>query len=130
MAGNLPIEFSISVTGETTGEEFKGVFKARPRLSHSMTLQRDQIRRDLLGVKGEEASVEAVNVATVFSTIWSHLTDAPGWWKESNRGLDLLDESPVAAVYDQILKLQREASVSLKKLGEEAERALKVEEAK
>jgi hypothetical protein len=122
---NIPIEFSVTVEGETTGETFKGVFKARPRLSHSLTLLRDQFRRDLIGTKSEGASQEAINVATVFSKIWAHVVDAPSWWKESGKGLELLDESVIAAIYENVLRIEREASVSIKKAGEEAAKVLK-----
>lgn len=127
---NLPVEFSIDVTGETTGDRYQGVFKAIPRLSHSRTLNKDQIRRDLLGGKGEEASQEAINIANVFSTIYAHLTSAPSFWTDANRGLDLLDESVVAEVYSQIIKLEADASMAVKKAGEAAAKALKDAEAK
>jgi hypothetical protein len=90
-----------------------------------MTLLRDQFRRDLLGTKSEDASQEAINVATVFSKIWAHLVDAPSWWKESGKGLELLDESVIAAIYENVLRVEREASASIKKAGEDAAKALK-----
>ena len=106
---NLPVEFSVNVVGEVTGETFKGVFKAVPRLSHRDNLRRDQLRRDLLGAKPEDASADATNVSAVFSKIWVHVTDVPSWWKDSRNGLDLLDETPVAAVYDNVARIEREA---------------------
>ena len=106
---NLPVEFSVSVVGEVTGETFKGVFKAIPRLTHRDNLRRDQLRRDLLGSKPEDASADATNVSAVFSKIWAHVTDVPSWWKDSRNGLDLLDETPVAAVYDNVARIEREA---------------------
>jgi hypothetical protein len=122
---NIPIEFSISVVGEVTGETYAGVFKAFPRLSHSKSLLKDQMRRDLLGPKGEEANQEAMNVAVAFSTIWAHLTgETPSWFKDSNRGLDLFDETPIAFLYNKILEMERDANVTLKKQAEDAKKAL------
>jgi hypothetical protein len=106
---NIPIEFSVAVKGETTGEEFKGVFKAVARLSHRGNLRRDQIRRDLLGMRPEDADAGALNVALVFSKIYVHVTETPSWWKDSKDGLELLDDSPVAAVYENVMRLEREA---------------------
>jgi len=122
---NIAVEFSVSVTGETTGEMFKGVFKAIPRLSHSANLRRDQLRRDILGPKPEDAGPDAQNVAAVFSKIWVHVTEAPSWWKDSRNGLELLDETPVAAVYDNVARIEREAVESVRKAAEVAQEELK-----
>lgn len=121
---NLPVEFSVSVVGEVTGESWKGVFKAVPRLSHRDNLRRDQLRRDLLGGKAEDASSDAINVALVFSKIWVHLVEAPSWWKDSKNGVDLLDETPVAAVYDNVTRIEREAIEALQKKTEAAKEVL------
>lgn len=125
---SIPVEFSISVTGETTGESFKGVFKAKVRLSHRDTLLQDQMRRDLLGPKPESAGQAAVANSLVFSKIWVHLTDAPSWWKEAGNGVDLMDESPIVAVYDGIVKLEKDATDAVKKAGEAAAVELKAKE--
>jgi len=124
---NIPVEFSVSVTGEVTGETFKGVFKAVPRLSHRDNLRRDQLRRDLLGGKPEDASPDAMNVSLVFSKIWVHLVEAPSWWKDSGNGVNLLDEAPVAAVYDNVARIEREAIEAVQKKSQEASEAVKEE---
>lgn len=121
---NLPQEFSVDVVGELTGEAFKGVFKAKPRLTHNDRLLRDQIRRDLLGPKPEEASAEAKNIAFVLSKIWVHLTEVPSWWKDSRNGRDLEDEVPVAAVFEAIEKLELESLAAVQKKGEKAAEVL------
>lgn len=121
---NLPVEFSVSVVGEVTGETFKGVFKAVPRLSHRDNLRRDQLRRDLLGGKAEDASPDALNVSLVFSKIWVHLVEAPSWWKDNGNGANLLDESPVAAVYDNVMRIEREAVEAVQKKTEQAKEEL------
>ena len=115
---NIPVEFSVSVTGEVTGETFKGVFKAVPRLSHRDNLRRDQLRRDLLGGRPEDASPDAMNVSLVFSKIWVHLTESPSWWRDSGNGVNLLDEAPVAAVFDNVARIEREAIGAVKKQAE------------
>ena len=125
---SIPVEFSINVTGETTGETFKGVFKVKPRLSHRDTLLQDQMRRDLLGPKAEAAGQAAVANSLVFSKIWAHLVEAPSWWKDAGNGVDLYDEAPVVAVFDQIGKVEKEAIDSLKKAGEKAAEELKPKE--
>lgn len=122
---NIPVEFSINVTGEVTGETWRGIFKAKPRLSHRDTLLQDQMRRDLLGPKAVEAGQSAQASAMVFSKIWVHLTEAPNWWKDAANGVDLLDEAPVVAVFDAITKMEKEATEKVKKEAEKAAEDLK-----
>ena len=124
---NVPVEFKIKVVGEVTGEEYVGTFKAKPRLSHRDTLLQDQMRRDLLGPKGAEAGQAANASALIFSKCWIHLTEAASFWKDAGNGVDLLDEAPVVAVYDQILKIEAEANEKVKKAAEKAAEDLKAE---
>lgn len=122
---NIPSEFTVSVRGELSGEDFRGVFKAVPLLSHRQNLARDQMRRDLLGPKPEEASADAVNISQVFSKLYAHLTETPSWWKDSGNGLNLLDEAPVAAVYEQVLKIETDARKAILDAGQKAANELK-----
>lgn len=124
---NIPVEFSISVVGEVSGETQKGVFKAKPRLSHRDTLLQDQMRRDLLGPKPESAGQAAMANSLVFSKIWTHIVESPSWWKEAGNGVDLLDETPVVAVYDNIVRIEKEAIDAVKKSAEKVAENLKKE---
>lgn len=124
---NDPISFTVNVTGANTGEEYKGVFKAKPRLTHRDALRRDQLRRELLGT-GENAGVAAVNIADIFSKIWVHVTDAPSWWKDAGSGLDLTDEEPIVEVYEAVVKMEKEAIEAVKKQAESAQKELKAKE--
>lgn len=128
MYSNEPVEFSVDVKGEKTGEHFPGVFRARPRISHMDDLRMDQIVRDLLGKNPKEAGEGAINVAKAFAKIWVHLVvdeKTPRWWTESGMGIRLLDEDPVAAVYQNVLRIEREALEEVLKKGEEAKAELK-----
>lgn len=125
---NVPVEFSINVPGEVTGDNWKGVFKAKPRLSHRDTLLQDQFRRDLLGPKADAAGQAATANSLIFSKIWVHLTEAPSWWKDAGNGVDLLDEAPVVAIYDNIIRIEKEAIDKVKKDAEKAAEDLKPKE--
>lgn len=122
---NLPQEFQIKMTGEATGEEYKGVFKVRPRLNLQQRLARDQFRRDLLGTRGDEASPDAANIALVFSKIWVHLMDAPSWWKDAKNGLEIEDDEVVGKVYEEIIRIESESISAMAKKGEAAAEELK-----
>lgn len=126
-SSNDTVQFSISVTGEATGEKWTGAFKCKTRLSHRDQLRLDQVRRDLLGPNPDGASPRAQNQAEVFSFIVAHLIDAPNWWRSNDNGLDLEDDNVVAEVYAQITKAKAEATEKLKKAAGEAEREIKAE---
>lgn len=100
------VTFTVTCVGSTTGEEFKGIFKCRPILTHAQQLGRDQFRRDLLGVDPDSASPRALNQATLLSEIAARLTDAPSWWKDSRDGRELYDDEPVAAIYSEVIQAE------------------------
>jgi hypothetical protein len=113
-------KFSIDVVGEVSEKPWKGVFKAKIRLSHRDQLKQDELRRDLLGSKPESASARAHNQAEIFATVLIHLTESPQWWTMAGNGLDLEDDNVIAEVYGKILEAKVEAA---KKLRGEAETA-------
>lgn len=122
------VEFTISVIGETTGETLRGKFRAKKRLTHLDRLQRDQIRRDLLGATSPgTASAEAQSLALGLADLRVRLTETPTWWKDSNDGLDLADENALVAVYEGAQKVEQEARLAVQKAAEAAAEALKKE---
>lgn len=110
-----PINFTISVDGEVTGEKYRGEFKAKPRLSHRDQMQRDRVRRELLGGDAQFADQKTLYQAEIFSQLAVRIIKAPSWWTDSNGGLDLEDDAVIAQVYKQAMKLEEEALAALKK---------------
>lgn len=121
---NTETSFSISVKGETTGDDYKGNFSVKTRLSHRDQLNRDRIRRDLLGEDAASASPRAHTQAEVFSQLAVRVTKSPSWWSDNANGLDLMDDAPVKAVYDAALKAEQEALDVLKSQAEDAKESL------
>lgn len=109
------------------GTILKGKFVAKMRLSHRDNLKMDGFRRQLLGDKPEAAGDEAQGTATVFAKLWTHITDAPSWWKDSGNGLDLEDGAPVMDVFNALVALEKETLEDLKKKAEEARADLKTD---
>ncbi len=127
---NLPEKsFTIKVKGEVSEEEYAGVFKCRPALSHSLQLDKDRIRREYLGERPAEASPRAQNAAEIFSTLAVHIISAPAWWMESRGGIDLLDDQVVANVYGEVTKKIAEFHKELKDRAEAAKKDLAKPEA-
>lgn len=119
-------KFTLNLTA-SSGEQYSGTFKMRRRLSHLQTLKRDELRRELLGAKGESAPDSMKLQAYILSTCASHVFDGPRWWNESNSGQDLLDEEPVSAVFNEISKVLQEVNQELETKAKAAQEALKAE---
>lgn len=114
------VQFTVSVIGDTTGEKWYGMFKVKPRLSHRDQLQRDKVRRELLGADGSNASVRAKDQAEIFSQLAVRVVEAPSWWKDNGNGLDLVDDNVIADVYSAAVKAEVDALEETKKAGEQA----------
>ncbi len=124
MASTNETTFSINVTA-ASGENYAGAFTVRRRLSHMQSLRRDELRRELLGARGESAPEMMKQNAYILSTCASFVKDGPSWWTENSNGVDLLDEEPVGAVFAEISKIQEQIAKDLADRADKAKQALK-----
>lgn len=118
MADSLP--FTINITGESTGEVFKGTFKAKVRLSHRDELRRDELRRKLLGPTPDAASKRAQNQAELIADLSVRLTETPKWWSTVDGGLDLEDDNVLIGIWEECTRLEKEAIERVLKEAEDA----------
>ena len=118
--------FSINVTA-ASGELYAGQFKVRRRLSHMQGLRRDELRRELLGAKPEFAPPELQKNAYILSTCAAYVFDAPRWWNESDNGLALFDEEPVAKVFEEITKVTKAVADELDAKAKKATEVMKAD---
>lgn len=100
--------FSIHVKGDSSGESWTGDFRAKVALTRRDILNKDRIRREMLGPVGEPEE-HARLLAIAYSELKVRITDAPKWFTESDYALDLVDETPMAAVYKEAMRIQNEA---------------------
>lgn len=119
--------FTVSVVGETSGETFRGEFRAVKFLTHRQQLLLDQKRREILGVNPESASTRAANQAEIFAQLFVRLSDAPKWWLESGNGMDLVDDNVMVEVFNGAMQVEKAAIEEMKKRAEEAQSRLKEE---
>lgn len=89
-------------------------------------LRRDELRRELLGSRGDSAPETLKQNAYILSTCAAYVADGPRWWNESNNGLDLLDEEPVAAVFAEVSKIQEAVAKELEEKAKKATETLKM----
>lgn len=119
--------FSINLKGNETGEQWAGTFRAKKRLSLRDQLNRDKIRRELLGNSGGEPDNRAFSIAAIVAELSVRLTDSPKWWQETNNGLDFADENIFGAIFDGCIQVEKEYKEQQKKLAEEAKGEIKEE---
>ncbi len=116
--------FTLSVEGDMTGTKHDGNFEAKERLSHRDMLQRDAMRRNLLGDRPETAPTFEQGRAQMLAHLAISLVDAPKWWRDSDGGLDLYDSNVVVELYEKVMDGQNKAVEAIIKKGEEAKAKL------
>jgi hypothetical protein len=121
--------FTVHVVGDTTGLTWSGEFRAKKRLSHKDHLRKDQVRRELLGGQPGVPGERALTTSMILSELAVRLTKVPGWWTENGDGLEFQDDNVIGVVYDEALKVEREAAEKTKKAAEKIQEQLR-EEAK
>jgi hypothetical protein len=111
-------EFTVDEIGEVSAERFQGKFSLKTVLTHREQLRRDELRRAYLGQFTQSAaSPRAVNQADILSEINVRITDiqkgCPSWWRDHEMGLDLVDDSILVAINNELSKglLEREKLV-------------------
>lgn len=119
--------FSIRVTGDATGEIWTGDFRTKVRLTRRDVITKDRIRREMLGSAGGAVDTHAADLAMAYSELKVRITDAPKWFVENDCALDLEDETPMAAIYKEAMRVQNEALASKMKDAEEKAKDLKSE---
>lgn len=116
--------FSVNVTAASE-ENYAGTFKIRKRLSHMQTLRRDELRRELLGSRGETAPDSIRQNAYILSTCAAYVVSGPSWWTENSNGVDLLDEEPIAEVFKHISQVLDEVAKELEEKAQKAKERIK-----
>lgn len=122
MTSDEGTEFTISCTGEKTGATYGGKFKAKRFLSHRDRVMQDRIYRELLGVRPDDASPDAVAYAMMLSQCRVRVLDAPSFWKDADNGLDLRDNKPLEEVCEKCVAIE---AAAIKEVQDRAEAAKK-----
>lgn len=125
-----PRMFSISTTGNFTGEKWVGKFQTKVVLSHRDRLEQDRLRREYLGARPQDASEDAQATALVFSSLAVHLVSWPKWWADSNMGMDLSDLNVVRDIYKAVQKAENDYLTELLAAAEEAKKTVAAEGAR
>ena len=119
MANNSNTDtFTINVTGTKTGQNYAGKFTVKVWLSFGDELNRDGLRRSLLGPAAGTPADGVVNVAEVLSDLGIRIVEGPSWWQESQGGTTILDAEVISELWKQTMAVPTKAMEALKKTAE------------
>lgn len=112
--------FHYKKIGEKTGRVYEGTFTARCVLNMQekrlLEIEKSTITADLSNPTGNLSAI-----AEVVANLRIRLIEAPDWFKQCIRSLDLLDEEVYFEVYGKCLESERQwmDEVKAKSLGEQ-----------
>jgi hypothetical protein len=108
MYGALPkIErsFDLEHEGSVTGFSYKGTFTVRCvlniQLKHQVELDRTRLMSDM-----RNPTPELEGIATALAELKARIIEGPAWWKDSNAGLNLLDEDAIGTLYTKCQEME------------------------
>lgn len=120
--------FDFKEVGATTGLEYEGRFKCKCILDisgkHALELEKTRLMADFANPTG---GLEGI--ALTIATIRAKLTDWPSWWEEQNRGLNVLDENIIMALFDAVVEEEINWRAALRKKAEAAKKPVENEAA-
>jgi len=120
-----PVTFTVNVVGDTTGQEYVGMFKVKPILRTDEQIARDAVMRDILGPNPQDASPRAKSQAFILAEIRIRVIEAPAFWSGARDGAALYDENVMGKVYDQIQDVEKTWRAEVKKKADAAKDALR-----
>jgi len=87
------------------GERREGNFSVKCRLTMRERQMMELNKSRLLG--GHSSPTDALmGISVMVATLITHITDAPEWWKQSDNGMDLEDETIVIKLFNQLTNEQ------------------------
>ena len=97
--------FKIHITGNKTKSTWTGEFTARKYLTHRQMLEKDRLYREFLGPVSPDMSRQQGR-ADALATLAVSLVKFPPFWKDSNNGLDLVDDNVLGELWDKVFAIQ------------------------
>ena len=83
------------------GERREGNFSVKCRLTMRERQSMELNKSRLLG--GHTSPTDALTgISVMVATLSTHITEAPEWWKQSDSGLDLEDETIVIELFNKL----------------------------
>lgn len=106
--------FDFEHIGEDTGKKYDGRFTVLCVLSvgqkHALALEKTRLQGNYANPTDDLAGL-----AIILANLRAKIIDAPEWWKQSNGGAGLEDESVIVVLYRKVQEAEFEWKEELKK---------------
>lgn len=106
--------FDFEHVGEDTGKEYNGRFTVLCTLTvgqkHALALEKTR----LLGNYANPTD-DLAGLAIILANLRAKIIDAPEWWKQSNGGNNIEDESTLVSLYRHLQEAELKWKENLKK---------------
>lgn len=106
--------FEFDHIGEDTGREYKGQFTVRCVLNvgqkHALALEKTRLQGNYMNPTDDLAGL-----AIILANLRAKVIEAPEWWKQSQGGANIEDESALVVLYRKVQEAEFEWKEELKK---------------
>ena len=110
--------FDFEHVGEDTGKKYEGRFTVLCVLNvgqkHALALEKTRLQGSYVNPTDDLAGL-----AIILANLRAKVIDAPEWWKQSNGGALIEDESALVVLYRKVQEAEFEWKETLKKKGQE-----------
>jgi len=97
MVKNEPVWIDIDCKGEKTAERYFGRFSVKPYLKHKEKNEVSRLAETYS--RGISEDVAQKGLMYILAQLHFHIVDTDAkWWKDSEGGLELLDEEPIIQI--------------------------------
>lgn len=112
--------FSLDHIGNTTGKKYQGTFTVKCALSMA-DKRKLEIEKTSLSADFNNPTAELAAISSIIANLRVKVIDAPDWFKQSIRSLDILDEDVYLEVFDKCFEKSEEwlSEVKAKAIGQE-----------
>ena len=107
------------------GDEWKGPFRIKVRLTARDLIEVDRTRRELLGGVGGTPDESVDAMIRVLSQLKVRVAESPSWWQDLSNGLDSIDWNISVEIFSAAVKAERAYLDTLRKKVETDVQALK-----
>jgi hypothetical protein len=116
------LPFHLHAIGDVTGETWTGDFVFKTRLSMMDRLKLDNYFRFYIGESNPQyASQRVIEIAEVLSQLRVRILKAPDWWTAKSNGQDLEDMTPLKALYEVVVDMDKKAEAKNKAKTQQAQ---------
>lgn len=116
------VPFHLHAVGDVTGETWTGDFVLKSRLSMMDRLKLDNYFRFYIGESNPQfASPRVLEIAEVLAQLRVRIVKAPEWWATKGNGQELEDMSPLKALYEAVVDLEKKTDAKNKAKAQQAQ---------